>query len=201
MTNVNFFFKVGHRWRSRSQVNIFCMSGKPQGTYMPNMKAIATGDIKSNRGIFRSSNNRNQAPIPEISSTAPTTNSLEFWPLWVRQGQTTFTQSVFCVSISSLLPDFFSHVMELCICTSFKNQFLGRFFIYCPQNWPNSIEEIWMAGLQQFELQETSLWSVECFSLFKIWSISRNMEMREKNGAQLKIEWDNLGIHTLLYHV
>ena len=38
-----FFFKVGHRSRSRSQVKIFCMSWKPlsQGTYMPNMKALS----------------------------------------------------------------------------------------------------------------------------------------------------------------
>ena len=36
-----FFFKVGQR--SRSQVKIFCMSGKPlsQGTYMPNTKALS----------------------------------------------------------------------------------------------------------------------------------------------------------------
>ena len=35
------FFKVGYR--SRSQVKIFCMSGKPlsQGIYMPNMKALS----------------------------------------------------------------------------------------------------------------------------------------------------------------
>ena len=42
MTNVNFFFfKVGHR--SRSEVKIFCMSGKPlsQGTYMSNIKALS----------------------------------------------------------------------------------------------------------------------------------------------------------------
>ena len=40
-----FFFKVGHRQRSRSQVKIFCMSVKPlsQGTYMPKnrMKALS----------------------------------------------------------------------------------------------------------------------------------------------------------------
>ena len=38
-----FFFKVGHRSRSRSQVKIVCMSGKPlsQGTYMPNIKALS----------------------------------------------------------------------------------------------------------------------------------------------------------------
>ena len=43
MTNVNFFFKVGHSWRSMSQVKIFRMSGKPlsQGTYMPYMKALS----------------------------------------------------------------------------------------------------------------------------------------------------------------
>ena len=43
MVNVNFFFKVGHRWRSRSQVKFFWMSGKPlpQGTYMRNMKALS----------------------------------------------------------------------------------------------------------------------------------------------------------------
>ena len=41
MTNVIFFFKVGHR--SRSLVRIFCMSMKflSQGTYMPNMKALS----------------------------------------------------------------------------------------------------------------------------------------------------------------
>ena len=40
MTNVNFFFKVGHR--SRSDV-IFFMSGKPlsQETYMPNTKTLS----------------------------------------------------------------------------------------------------------------------------------------------------------------
>ena len=38
-----FLFKVGHRWRSRSLVKFFCMSGKPlsQGTYMPNMKVLS----------------------------------------------------------------------------------------------------------------------------------------------------------------
>ena len=43
MINVNIFFKVGHRSESRSQVKIFCMSGKPlsQGTYMPNIKALS----------------------------------------------------------------------------------------------------------------------------------------------------------------
>ena len=37
------FFKVGNRSRSKSQVKIFCMSGKPlsQGTYMPNIKALS----------------------------------------------------------------------------------------------------------------------------------------------------------------
>ena len=36
-----FFFKVGHR--SRSEVKLFCMSGKPlsQGTYMLNIKALS----------------------------------------------------------------------------------------------------------------------------------------------------------------
>ena len=43
MTNVIFFFKVGHRSWSRSQVKCFCMSGKPlsQGTHMLNMKALS----------------------------------------------------------------------------------------------------------------------------------------------------------------
>ena len=41
MTNVNFFFKVGHR--SRSRVIFFCMSGKllSQEIYMPNIKALS----------------------------------------------------------------------------------------------------------------------------------------------------------------
>ena len=40
MTNVNIFFKVDHR--SRSRVKMLCMSEKPlsQGTYMPNIKAL-----------------------------------------------------------------------------------------------------------------------------------------------------------------
>ena len=29
MTNVIFFFNVSHRWRSKSQFKIFCVSGKP----------------------------------------------------------------------------------------------------------------------------------------------------------------------------
>ena len=43
MTNVMFFFKVGHKSRSRSQVKFFFMSGKPlsQGTYMQNTKAVS----------------------------------------------------------------------------------------------------------------------------------------------------------------
>ena len=38
-----FFFKVGHRSRSRSEVKTFYMSGKPlpQGTSMPNMKRLS----------------------------------------------------------------------------------------------------------------------------------------------------------------
>ena len=37
------FCEVGHRSRSRLQVNCFCMSGKSlsQETYMPNMKALS----------------------------------------------------------------------------------------------------------------------------------------------------------------
>ena len=42
MTNVIFFFKVGHRSRLRSQVRNVCISGKPlsQGTHIPNVKAL-----------------------------------------------------------------------------------------------------------------------------------------------------------------
>ena len=45
MTNVNFFFKVGHMSKSRSEVRFFCMSGKPlsQGTYMPNKGSTSNG--------------------------------------------------------------------------------------------------------------------------------------------------------------
>ena len=41
MSNINFFFKVGHR--SRSQVKILCISGKPlsQGTYMSNIMVLS----------------------------------------------------------------------------------------------------------------------------------------------------------------
>ena len=43
MSNVNFFFKVGHRSWSRSEAKFFCMSGKPlsQGTYMSKIKVLS----------------------------------------------------------------------------------------------------------------------------------------------------------------
>ena len=58
MINVNFFFKLGHRSRSRPEVKIFYMSGKPlsQETYKPKGSISNGSKVMTNVKVVQPTN-------------------------------------------------------------------------------------------------------------------------------------------------